>query len=72
MSTKMKIKDLRLGKNLTQRQVADILGITESNYRKLESNRIKSIALATIYTLCKTFSCNPGDLFEVVETDESN
>lgn len=72
MSAKIKIKDLRLSKKLTQRQVADLLGVTESNYRKLESNKVKSISLITIYTLCTVFSCTPNDLFEIVEKDYSH
>jgi putative transcriptional regulator len=69
MSVKMKIRDLRLEKNLTQRQVADTLGMTESNYRKLENTRVKSISFDTIDTLCKIFTCTPGDIFEVIEDD---
>jgi DNA-binding Xre family transcriptional regulator len=71
MTAKVKIRELRLGNNLTQRQVADLLGVTESNYRKLESNRVKSISLVTIYILCKAFSCTPNDLFELVENEVS-
>ena len=71
MTAKVNIKELRLGKNLTQRQVADLLGVTESNYRKLESNKVKSVSLIAIYTLCKAFSCTPNDLFELVENEVS-
>ncbi|MCC5661991.1 helix-turn-helix domain-containing protein [Nostoc sp. XA010] len=71
MTAKVNIKELRLGKNLTQRQVADLLGVTESNYRKLESNKVKSVSLIAIYKLCKAFSCTPNDLFELVENEAS-
>ncbi len=47
---------LRKATPYTQRQVADLLGITESNYRKLENSRIKSISLDTIDFLCTPLS----------------
>ncbi|MBC1238505.1 helix-turn-helix transcriptional regulator [Nostoc sp. 2RC] len=72
MPITIKIRDIRLSKNLTQRQLADAIGVTESNYRKLESNRVKSISLDTLYTLCKTLECTPNDIFEVVENAEQD
>ncbi|MBW4677779.1 MAG: helix-turn-helix domain-containing protein [Desmonostoc geniculatum HA4340-LM1] len=64
---KIKVKQLREGTQYTQRQVADLLGITESNYRKLENNRVKSISLDTIDFLCTFFKCSPNDIFELVD-----
>ena len=66
MTIVIKVKDLRIKSQLTQRQVADELGIVESNYRKLENNRVKSVSLKTVEILCKLFSCKPNDIFEVV------
>jgi transcriptional regulator with XRE-family HTH domain len=48
MPVKIKVKELRKATMYTQRQVADLLGITERNYRKLENSHIKSISLDTI------------------------
>lgn len=64
---KIKVKELRKATMYTQRQVADLLGITESNYRKLENSRIKSISLDTIDFLCTFFKCSPNDIFELVD-----
>jgi transcriptional regulator with XRE-family HTH domain len=37
----IKIKDLREKKHLSQQEVADELGMTQSNYHKLESDKIQ-------------------------------
>ncbi len=72
MAVKIKVKALREATTYTQRQVADFLGVTESNYRRLENNHIKSISLETIDFLCNFFKCLPNDIFEIVmETHES-
>jgi DNA-binding Xre family transcriptional regulator len=65
MSVTVKIKNLRSDKGLTQRQIADAMGITETNYRKLENNNVKSISYETLEFLCKYFNCTPNDIFEV-------
>lgn len=71
MPVTIKIREIRLTKKLTQRQLADAIGVTESNYRKLESNRVKSISLDTLYTLCKTLECTPNDILEVIDNAET-
>lgn len=62
---KIKLKELREKSEFTQRHVADLIGITEGNYRKLENNHVKSINLSTIDFLCKLFQCKPNDILEV-------
>lgn len=65
MVVTIKIKELRTKKDLTQRQVADAIGIVESNYRKLENNRVTSVSLKTLDILCNLFDCTPNDIFEI-------
>ncbi len=69
MPMTIKIKELRLKRELTQRQVADAIKIVESNYRKLENNRVRSIPLHTIEVLCNVLDCTPNDIFEVINTN---
>jgi DNA-binding Xre family transcriptional regulator len=68
----IKLKDLRIKSQLTQRQVADELGIVEGNYRKLENNRVKSVSLKTVETLCRLFHCKPNDIFEITSPDRQD
>ena len=69
MTVRLKIKELRLNNSerYTQRFMGDYLGITESNYRKLESNSLNSIRFDFIDKLCELFDCTPGDIFEYVK-----
>ncbi|MBP5977440.1 helix-turn-helix domain-containing protein [Brasilonema sp. CT11] len=71
MAVKLHIKEMRekfleKDKRYTQRYVGDLLGITETNYRRLESGKLKSLSLQAIDTLCLEFNCTPNDLIEVV------
>ncbi len=46
----------------TQRKIADLIGITETNYRRLENGYVESMNLATLDILCKYFNCTPNDI----------
>ena len=69
MSVKLRVRALREQHpdKPSQRVMGDYLGITETNYRKLETNYTKSISYAVIDKLCEFFKCEPGDLFTRVE-----
>ena len=69
MAVRLKIREMRLNhpNKPSQRSMGDLLGIAESNYRKLETNGTSTISFEAIDILCRFFECGPGDLFEVVE-----
>ncbi|BAZ71314.1 putative transcriptional regulator (plasmid) [Fischerella sp. NIES-4106] len=65
MTVRLKIKSLREGK-YTQRQMADFLGVTETNYRRLENNQLQSVTFEALDKLCKVFECTPDELLDYV------
>lgn len=67
MTVRLKIKELREKRGLSQRQIADELGITEGNYRRLENNKVKNISFETIDFLCSFFSCSTDGIFEIIK-----
>jgi putative transcriptional regulator len=69
MTVTIKLKELRAKTTLTQRNLGDLLGITETNYRKLENNKVKSVSIETVDKLCKIFKCRTGDILEFTNDD---
>jgi DNA-binding Xre family transcriptional regulator len=69
MTVKLKIKDLRLKhpEKPSQRYMGDLLGMTESNYRKLESNILESVKFEHLDKLIKFFKCKLDDVVEYIE-----
>lgn len=69
MSVRLTIKELRLKHpdKPSQRFMGDLLGMTESNYRKLETNRLESVKLEHINTIIEFFKCQITDVLEYVE-----
>lgn len=66
-TVKLAIKKLREAHpdKPSQRAMGDLLGITESNYRKLESNRLLSVKLEHLEKLISFFNCEIAELIEV-------
>ncbi|MEM7556093.1 MAG: helix-turn-helix domain-containing protein [Cyanobacteria bacterium P01_A01_bin.84] len=64
MTVKFKLQDLREQhpEKPTQRNMGDFLGMTESNYRKLETNKLQSVKLEILDALCQFFNCEVGDI----------
>lgn len=59
-----KIAKLREEKGLTQRQIAERLGVDVSTVRNWEKSRDGVKMFVRVARLCELFDCQPGDLFE--------
>jgi putative transcriptional regulator len=55
----------------TRRELAQRVGLTESNISRIVSGQVKAIRLDTLESLCKVLDCQPGDLFEYVADVEA-
>lgn len=62
-----KVAELRKQKNLTQRQLADLIGVDPSTVRNWERDRGGVDTFAKIAKLCEVLECQPSELFEVEE-----
>jgi putative transcriptional regulator len=60
---------VRLDVMLAKRQVrsnelAEAIGITESNLSLLKSGKVKGFRFSTLEAICRHLDCQPGDLLE--------
>jgi putative transcriptional regulator len=61
----------RAKKKLTMAQLADRMGITQSNLFVLNSERAKAVRFSTLEALCKALDCQPGDILKYVPEEPS-
>lgn len=59
-----KVAELRKRKNLTQRELADLVGVDPSTIRNWERDRGGVDTFAKVAKLCETLECAPSDLYE--------
>ena len=51
-------------KNMTSKELAARIGITEANLSILKTGKAKGIRFKTLASICKELDCQPGDLLE--------
>src|SRR5262249_55335093 len=52
-------------------ELAHAIGITLANLSILKTNKAKAVRFSTLAKLCQELGCQPGDLLEFEENDES-
>ena len=57
-------------KGLTE--LAGEIDITLANLSILKNNKAKAIRLSTLNEICKSLNCQPGDLLQYVEDENSS
>ena len=59
-------------RNITSKELAEKIGITEANLSILRSGKAKAIRFSTLNAICQILNCNPGDfiLYEEGDIDE--
>ena len=55
---------------MTQRQLAELVGVTETTVRNWENNRSGVDWFERVARLCKALGCSPADLVKYVEAVE--
>lgn len=56
-------------KGLTE--LANEVDITLANLSILKNNKAKAIRFSTLEAICKALNCQPGDILQYVEDDDS-
>lgn len=63
--------DLELVKRkMTSRELAQAIGLTETNLSLLKSGKVKGIRFNTLEAICAYLGCQPGDILEFVPEEE--
>ncbi|MFE6968039.1 helix-turn-helix domain-containing protein [Isoptericola sp. NPDC057653] len=67
---------VRLDVELARRKMsvgefAERVGLTPANVAVLKNGRAKAVRFATLDAMCRVLGCQPGDLLERVDDDET-
>ncbi len=64
------VAGLRKRLNLTQRELADRVGVTETTVRNWENNRSGIEWFQRVALLCQALECTPEDLYRMQKVGE--
>lgn len=57
-------------RKVRSKELAEAIGITESNLSLLKSGRVKGVRFATLAAICRYLDCEPGDLLGYEASDD--
>lgn len=66
-----RVAELRRKISITQRELAEQVGVTETTVRNWENNRSGVEWFQRVSRLCEALNCSPNDLFGYVEVGEA-
>ena len=58
------IQEARKKAKLTQKELAEKVGITPANLSILKTNKAKAIRFSTLEKICEILDCKPGDILD--------
>ena len=68
----IKIDELLAEKNMSVTELSQKVGITIANISVLKNKKARAIRFTTLDAICKALECQPGDILEYIEDEESN
>ncbi len=64
--------DVMLAKRkMSSGELAQRMGITQANLSILKTNKAKAIRFSTLEAICRELKCQPGDILEFCEDEDS-
>ncbi|MBC2576241.1 helix-turn-helix domain-containing protein [Peptostreptococcus canis] len=69
MSIKINLDMVMLKKNMSSKDLAKIINITNANLSILKTGKAKAIRFSTLNDICKALNCQPGDILEYVNDE---
>ncbi|WP_303973353.1 helix-turn-helix transcriptional regulator [Streptococcus merionis] len=56
-------------RQVTSKELAEQIGITEANLSILKTGKAKGIRFNTLVSICRILKCQPGDILEYIVED---
>lgn len=74
MAIQIRLEEILKRKNMTSKELCNLIGITEANLSILRSGKAKGVRFGTINRICYYLECDVGDIlkFDGVLEDTSD
>ncbi|MHA6722615.1 helix-turn-helix domain-containing protein [Sphingomonas sp. RS2018] len=57
-------------RKVRSKELAEAIGITESNLSLLKSGKVKGVRFSTLAAICRYLECEPGDILAYQPSDD--
>ena len=62
---------LLLKRKMSSSELAEKIGITQANLSILKTGKARAVRFSTLDSICRALGCQPGDILEFIDTEES-
>ena len=70
MPIRITLDQVLSAKNLKAKQVAEIIGVSETHLSLFRSGKVRGVRFSTLAKLCRVLDCQPGELIAYDPADE--
>ena len=71
MAIYMNLSVVMAKRRMSSQELAERVGITQANLSILKTGKAKAIRFSTLDAICKALDCQPGDILEYREENET-
>ena len=71
MAIILRLDRVMADRKITLNQLAELVGISNVNLSNLKTGKICAIRFSTLNGICKALGCQPGDILEYTEDEDS-
>jgi len=71
MAIVVKLDDMLHARRMTLTELSEQIGITLANLSILKTGKARAIRFSTLDAICEALRCQPGDLLEFRQRDDS-
>jgi putative transcriptional regulator len=72
MAIIVKLDDVLHARRMTLTELSEKIGITLANLSILKTGKARAVRFSTLDAICEALHCQPGDLLEFREHDDSD
>ena len=72
MAINVKLDDMLYARRMSLTELSERIGITLANLSILKTGKARAIRFSTLDAICAALQCQPGDILEFRERDESD
>ena len=71
MAILLRLDRVMADRKITLNQLAELVGISNVNLSNIKTGKICAIRFSTLNGICKALGCQPGDILEYTEDEDS-
>ena len=72
MAIILRLDRVMADRKMSLNELAEKVGISNVNLSNIKTGKISAIRFSTLNGICKALDCQPGDILEYIEEDDSD